>query len=171
MAMCRAGNSPDQRGFTLLELVVVVFLIGLFSLLTVPLLSNRGDAALASSARRLSGTVKQLYNESALSGLEGRLIFNLDSGIYTARLLERDGTLRPLPGAGKDGKLRGDTRFTTVAITGRGSITRGEVVTEFSPAGWLPETVIHLQDGDRQLTLRLLSFTGTTEVYEGYREF
>jgi len=171
MAMCRAGNSPEPRGFTLLELVVVVFLIGLFSLLTVPLLSGPGDAALTSSARRLAGTVKQLYNESALSGLEGRLIFNLDGGTYTARLRERDGTLRPLPGAGQDGKLRGATRFTAVAVAGRGSVARGEVVTEFSPAGWLPETVIHLQDGERQLTLRLLSFTGITEVYAGYREF
>jgi general secretion pathway protein H len=152
-------------------LAVVVFLLGLFSLLATPLLSGPADAALSSSARRLAGTVKQLYNESALSGLEGRLIINLENGTYSAQLLERNGTLRPLPGAGKEGKLRGDTRFAAVAIAGRGSFAHGEVVTEFSPAGWLPETVIHLQDGERQLTLRLLSFTGITEVYEGYREF
>lgn len=171
MAMCRAGNFPDQRGFTLIELMVVVLLIGLFSYLATPLLSGPADAALASSSRRLAGTVKQLYNECALSGLEGRLVFNIERGTYAARLRERDGTLRPLPGVGKDGKLRGDTRFTAVAIAGRGSVSRGEVITEFSPAGWLPETVIHLQDGERQMTLRLLSFTGVTEVYEGYREF
>jgi len=151
--------------------MVVVLLIGLFSLMATPLLSGPADAALSSSARRLAGTVKQLYNESALSGLEGRLTFNLEGGTYSARLLERDGTLRPLPGAGKEGKLRGDTRFTAITVAGRGSASRGEVITEFSPAGWLPETVIHLQDGERQMTLRLLSFTGITEVYEGYREF
>lgn len=171
MPMSRAGTCPDQAGFTLLELALVVLLIGLFSLLAVPLLSGPADAALASSARRLAGTVKQLYNESALSGREGRLTFDLERGTYSARLLERDGTLRPMPGVGSEGALRGNTRFTAIAVAGRGSFSRGEVTTEFSPAGWLPETVVHLRDGEQQMTLRLLSFTGVTEVYEGYREF
>jgi len=171
MPMCRAGTSPDQSGFTLLELALVVLLISLFTLLAVPLFSGPADAALASSARRLAGTARQLYNEAALSGRECRLVFNLDNGTYTARILGSDGELRPLPGLPAEAALRSGARFADIAVAGRGLTTHGEVTTEFTPAGWLPETVIHLQDGKRTLTLRLLSFTGTSEVYEGYRDF
>ena len=45
------------------------------------------------SARRLAGTVKYLFNESALDGREYRLIFDLKDATYSARRLEEDGTL------------------------------------------------------------------------------
>jgi general secretion pathway protein H len=46
------------------------------------------------------------------------------------------------------------------------------VTTVIHPVGWLEETVIHLKDEKgRTLTLRLMPFTGSTEIYEGYREF
>jgi general secretion pathway protein H len=34
------------------------------------------------------------------------------------------------------------------------------------------ETIIHLEDGaGEMLTLRVMPLTGTTEVFDGYREF
>jgi general secretion pathway protein H len=154
------------------ELAVVVLLIGLFCLLTVPIFSGWGESSLQSSARRLSGTVKYLYNESALQKQEFRLVFDLDKGAYLAKVLEADGQLSELAGVGRRGRLKGEVRFQDVEVAGQGKFSSGEVTAVIHPVGWMEETVIHLKDGDgRTLTLRLMPFTGATEIHEGYREF
>jgi len=168
-APVRSWRSRD--GFTLVELALVVLLISLFSALTVPMLTGIGEDKLASTSRRLAGTAKYLYNESALSGLEYRLIFNLDRGTFGAKRLERDGELLEVDGTGRLQHLKGDLRFAEMAVTGRGSFTSGEVTLEILPVGWIDETVIYLTENKREMTLRIIPFTGSTEVYEGHREF
>lgn len=164
--------ASSQGGFTLLELALVVLLIGLFTLLTVPIFSGWGESSLQSSARRLTGTVKYLYNESALQKKEFRLVFDLDKSAYLAKVLEANGQLAEVDGVGNRGQLKGEVRFQDVAIAGHGKFSSGEVTTVIHPVGWLEETIIHLKDEDgRTLTLRLMPFTGSTEIYEGYREF
>lgn len=172
MPTSTAGNSTDQRGFTLIELAVVVLLIGLFSALVIPRLPWVGEDPLKASARRLAGVIKYHYNEAVLSGLTHRLVFNLDQHSFAVARLEQDGTVSPLDGSGRSQRLRGDTRFRDVELLGRGSSSRGEVTAEIQPSGWIDPTVIHLarEDGE-QLTLRVNPLTGTTEVFDGYREF
>jgi prepilin-type N-terminal cleavage/methylation domain-containing protein len=165
-------GKSSNAGFTLIELTVVVLLIALFSALVVPMLTGFGENGLDASARQLAGTVKYLYNESALTGRPYRLVFNLEEATFGARRLEADGELVEVSGTGRMQRLKGDVRFRDVAIAGRGTFSSGEVTAEILPIGWLEETVIHLDAGnDRMLTLRLMPFTGTTEIFEGYREF
>ena len=110
-----AFRGRGLAGFTLVELVVVMVLISLFMVFSIPLFSNIGTSSLGTSARRLSGTIKYLFNESAMSGL---------------------------------------------------------ITTRIHPSGWVEETIIHLDDGaGEMLTLRVSPLTGTTEVFDGYREF
>lgn len=170
--MSTAGNFNRQRGFTLLELAVVVLLIALFSALSIPLLSRLGDRGLDSSARHLAGTVKYLFNEAALSGRPYRLTYNLTAGTYRAARLETGGELTAAEGVGREQHLQGDTRFKDVTIGGRGTFNKDEISTEILPVGWMEETTIHLDAGANQvLTLHINPFTGSTEVYQGYREF
>jgi len=95
-----------QAGFTLIELGVVIILISLFTLISIPLFSHTGRGDVQASARRLSGTVKYLFNEAALTGLEHRLIYNLDRGSYRALTLEADGSLVDVGGVGKTTALQ-----------------------------------------------------------------
>ncbi len=39
------------------------------------------------------------------------------------------------------------------------------------PAGWLDEAALYLQDGKYRQTLRISALTGTTEFYDGFRDF
>jgi type II secretion system protein H len=171
MPTSTAGNFNRQSGFTLVELAIVILLIGLFAAITVPRISGSGDRDLRASARGLAGTVKYLYNEAALSGREYRLRFNIDEGTYQARRLELDGELTEVGGPGRLKRLKGETRFREIRITSKGRSTSGEVTTEIHPGGWLEETVIHLTNRDEGVTLRINPFTGSTEVYDGFREF
>jgi general secretion pathway protein H len=171
MPTSKAGSWNRNSGFTLVELVVVVLLIGLFSMLVLPMLTGIGEDSLGSSARRIAGTVKYLFNESALTGREHRLIFNLDRGIYFAKTREDGGEVVEATGLGKEQRLRGDVRFKDVYVASKGKSSTGEVTTEIHPVGWLEETIIHLENGRGEtLTLRIEPFTGSTEISEGYRE-
>jgi type II secretion system protein H len=165
------GARRRESGFTLIELALVVLLIGLFSAVSAPMLLGFGDNRLEPNARRLAGTVKYLYNEAALNGREYHLTFNLDEGTFRARVMREDGELAPVPGRWGEQTLKGDVRFQDVAVTGRGLYSSGEATSVIYPTGWLEETIIHLRQGDKVLTVRVKPFTGTSEIYEGYREF
>jgi prepilin-type N-terminal cleavage/methylation domain-containing protein len=172
MPTSTAGNSTDQRGFTLIELAVVVLLIGLFSALVVPRLPWVGEDALKASARRLAGVIKYYYNEAVLKNYTYRLVFNLEEQSFGVVQLEANGTLVPVDGPGRSQSLRGDARFRDVDLIGSGASSQGEVIAEILPNGWIDPTVVHLARPDgEQLTLRVNPLTGTTEVFDGYREF
>lgn len=161
-----------RAGFTLVEIVVVMVLVSLFMVFSVPLFSDIGTSSLGTSARRLSGTIKYLFNESAISGLEYRLIYDLDQGTYHAQVLEADGQLVEAPDQGRQAALKGSVRFKDLQLPGRGKFSAGQVTTRFHPSGWVEETIIHLDDeSGAMLTLRVTPLTGTTEVFDGYREF
>jgi general secretion pathway protein H len=131
-----------------------------------------GEDGLKSSARRIAGTVKYFFNEAALSGRPHRLEYNLDEGTFRVRRIEADGEVVELGGTGREQRLRGNVRFKDITIPARGSFSHGEVTTEILPIGWLEETVVHLEEEDgRTMTLRIMPYTGTTEVFDGYREF
>jgi general secretion pathway protein H len=172
MPTSTAGKSNNQAGFTLIELALVVVLLGLLAGLALPMLNGLGSNALEISARRLAGTVKYLYNEAVMTGLEHRLIFDLKDHGYQSARLNPAGELEVLQGTGKPRSLGAGVRFSDIYQPRRGEQTSGNVVTALLPGGWLEETIIHLQDeNDRQLTLRLVPLTGLTEIYPGRRDF
>ena len=167
-----AGKSNKQAGFTLIELALVVLLLGLLASLSLPMLSGLEPDQLSATARRLSGTVKYLYNEAAMTGTEHRLTFELRDASYRAEKLSPAGEWLPLQGLGSRYQLRSGVRFASIYQPQQGEQKDGEVTTTLLPGGWLQETIIHLQDdNERNLTLRLVPLTGLTEIYAGYRDF
>lgn len=172
--MC-AVNQPTktcQSGFTLIELMVVVFLIALFSALVIPRLPDIDARGPERGARRIAGITKFLYNEAALSGKEHRLQFDLDNNSLRPRTMSTGQEMVAVKGLAEESRLPSGVKFLDVAVAGQEKVSSGATNMAISPTGWLPQTIIHLQSPDRRiLTIRLLSYTGSAEVYEGYREF
>lgn len=172
MPTSTAGKSTSQKGFTLLELSIVILLFGLFALLALPRLEAFGPRGLDGSARRLGGTVKYLFNEAALTGREYRLTFDFEQRSYRAAVVETGGEVHELRELGKGAVLADGVKFRDLLVPGRGSFSAGKVTIGIHPTGWLEETVIHLED--RQgglLTLRVSPLTGIAEPFDGYRDF
>jgi len=164
--------TSNKRGFTLVELAVVIFILALTASLTMPLLGNVGDAGLHSAGRRLAGTIKYLYNEAVLEKKIYRLTFDLDHAVYRAERQDAGGEWSALPGRmGGEKKMPGSVVIKQISINGRGSFTSGQVSMQIYPAGWLDEMLLYLQDGKYEQTLRVSALTGTTEFYDGHREF
>jgi len=159
-------------GFTLIEMCVVLLVISIFAFLIVPRLDLSGRGDLEATARHLGSTTRYLFNEAALTGREHRLVYNLQDGSYRALRLEASGDLVSVDGPGRLTRLRGDVRFRDLTVPGRGSFTGGEVVTTIHPAGWLEETVVHLENRKgEQLTVHVSPLTGMVETFAGYRDF
>ncbi len=165
-------RAAGSAGFTLIELAIVVLLISLFTVISVPLFSQIGKGDLRGSARRLAGAMKYLYNEAALSGQEHRLVFNFAEHSYRAEILETDGSLGELDDSTARATLKDGVSFSDISLPGRGTFTSGEVTVRIHPTGWLEETIIHLQDSNKNaLTLRVNPLTGSSEIFAGYRAF
>lgn len=170
MPTSTAGTS-NNAGFTLIELTIVVALLGLFTLISLPLLSNFGESELERAARRLAAVTRNLFNEAALTGKEHRLVFDRPAASYRALVRETSGEL-VAAGRSEREHLPAGVRIDAIMQPGQGASGGSEVIARIYPVGWMQETVLHLNDaaGER-MTIRLLPFTGTTEVYAGYREF
>src|SRR5579862_2423152 len=76
------GRGLGERGFTLLEIMVVIFLMGLIMLIAMPYLGGFTSAELKSTGRRLAGRATYLYDEASARKLVIRLVFDMDTNAY-----------------------------------------------------------------------------------------
>jgi general secretion pathway protein H len=171
MPISRAGNRTEA-GFTLVELAVVVVLVGLLLGLVLPRLPGVGEDQLESTARRIAGMTRHIYNEAALTGLEHRIRIDQAEQRIEGLRLESDGNLTPLTGNGKGSVLPDSVRFIDVERLGVGKTASGQLDIRVLPVGWIDETVIHLRgDNEQVLTLHLMPLTGVVEILEGSKNF
>lgn len=158
-----------DKGYTLIELAVVVILIGLFLGLSIP----RFQYAMVSddlkaTVRRIVGTVKGLRNEAIRE--QQVYIFHLD--LESNRLwIEPPGISEEQRALARERafKFPRGVRILDVWCKGKGKKVNGEVAIRFSKKGYVEQTVIHLgaEDG-REFTLVLNPFLGTIKVYDKY---
>ena len=141
---------PSARGFTLLELAVVLGLIGLVFTFLLPRAGLLGSAALDSSARRLATRVQFLREEAALRNQWIRLAVDPRRGTYRAERLE------PAAGGARfapvDRPLYRETKVPAplrLSIEGTGITTSldGYETTLFSPDGYADPALLRLDDG------------------------
>ncbi len=162
----------QERGFTLIELTVVVVIIGLTMALTMPrfrhsLLSDH----LKTSTRRIAGLITNLSKEAAREHKDYLLYFDLSENRYwtenpglteEGRLMARENAI----------SLPEDVRVLDIKKKGDEIRTTGEVSIMITKKGYLQPATIHLgSDEERVFTLYLKTFAGKAEILEGYVEF
>ena len=79
----RSKSANNSRlGFTLLELIVAIALIGLLVGLAVPRLDRYLEIDMKKASNRLASTIRYLYNKSATERLYLRLVFDIGEQTY-----------------------------------------------------------------------------------------
>lgn len=68
----------SKKGFTLIELMVTLVIVGLIMGLAIGQVGKTLSWDFKAAARRLSSTIRYLYNKSATEGVTLRLVFDLD---------------------------------------------------------------------------------------------
>jgi len=89
MPISRTGIS-SKRGFTLLEIVVVLFIVSLVMAIVLPSFAGFGESKLKSESKEIASILRYM-NDSAVSRKETFLIrFDLDKNMVTWQdLMER----------------------------------------------------------------------------------
>ncbi len=165
----RAKFAP---GFTLLELAVVLFLMGLMLLIAMPNVGGVGDAKLKSISRRLAGRATYLYDEASARKLVIQLVFDMDNNAYfvmTADPYAAEPAFFPdLSPAGARVTLPDTVRIRDVTVEGIGTLSRGTIATQFYPEGYVDATIVHLVDSkERVMTLGIDPLTGQVMIAKG----
>jgi prepilin-type N-terminal cleavage/methylation domain-containing protein len=167
-----AIRDPHSRGFTLIEIMVVIVILGVMIALVAPRLGEIGEANLKRSARHLTGMIHFLRDEAQAKKTVYRLQFDIQDGHYWVEALtlldDKAGEYRKVSQViAGEGSLSGNTKFRDIAVPGHPD----EPFMLFTPDGWVEHALIHLRDGsDRDFTLLVMPLTGKTELREGYVE-
>jgi general secretion pathway protein H len=160
------------RGFTLIELTIIIVILGVMLSLIIPRLGEIGEANLKRSARHLTGMIRFLRDESESRKLVYRLRFDVQGGHYWAEVMTLTSDqaiefIRVQSEMGAEGSLAGQTTFRDVQVSGHPD----DPYIQFTPDGWVENAAIHLQDGEgRDFTLVVNPLMGSTDLREGYVE-
>jgi prepilin-type N-terminal cleavage/methylation domain-containing protein len=163
------GGAP---GFTLLEIAVVIFIMGLVMTLAIPYLGGFHGAELKSEARRLAGRANYLYDEASTQKVVYRMTFDLDhNGYYVSRLDPYAFQPKFAPYGGPWGGyvvIPPGLRLRDVSVAGIGGVKVGSISCDFYPDGYVDATVIHLATVSGQvLTLSFNPLTGDVGIVSG----
>jgi len=164
-----AGGAP---GFTLLEIAVVIFIMGLVMTLAIPYLGGFHGAQLKSEARRLAGRANYLYDEAATQQVIYRMTFDLDhNGYYVTRLDPYGPKPKFIPYSGPWGyavTMPPGLKLRDVSVEGIGGAKVGSISCQFYPNGSVDATVIHIVAISGQImTLSFNPLTGSVGIVSG----
>ena len=163
---------PGTRGFTLLELVVVLVILAMIAAVVIPRLPMPGDAELERTARRLAATIRYLNDRAITSASVYRLQLLFAENGYRVVAVAADGSesatgdtlLAPQ-------RLPEKISFRDVVTERQGRMTEGEISLPFGATGLAEFATIHLQDAkERSMTIFAFPSTGKVKVAEGYQE-
>jgi len=167
-----ATSARHERGFTLLELIIVLVLISLLMVVSVPALRNTLlSDPLRSAGRSIIGYVGGV-REKAVSERQAYLLYvDLDRNRLW-NVPEKDAGTGEVEAPDKGVlQMAEDVEVRDIWSKSAGTISRGVAEIWVSRQGYLDQTVIHLENGDGEaLSLRLLSFLPEIEVLDGYYE-
>ena len=159
-----------ETGFTLMELIIVCTLAGLFLSISIPTLRNNLYVnQLDTTARKIMGTVQELRNLAVRDHKAYLLHFDIGESEYWH---EADDTINPFGDEPKTvSSLPEGVRFSDVQTHFQGTNTSGVVTLWISKQGYMDQTVVHLSDdGGKSLTLMFSPFSGSARVYDDYVE-
>lgn len=161
----------SEKGFTLIELVFVVFIIGMLSALAFPVLNNLNRNDIKVSSRHLIRTINFLADRAASTKKVYRLNYDLDTQEYWATVQSGREFIEYRSNEVKRRTLPESVRFKDVSTVRGGKVIQGTTHTDFYPVGRVERTVFHLEDEDeKNLTLFLNPLTGNIKVFDGYQE-
>ncbi len=161
------------RGFTLIELTIVLLILAIAASFVIPRLRDADSLALSSSAARLATTTRYLYEEAAFRRRPMRLNLDLDKHAYWVSVLKDDTDdpefvvddsplTRPVV-------LPGSVTFADVILPALGTVREGLVFAQFLPEGYADPLVVHLTNARHEFaTLAIEPLTGRTRVADAY---
>jgi len=150
MPISRTGIFSKQ-GFTLLEIIVVLFIVSLVMAIVLPSFAGFGESKLKSEAREMASILRYM-NDSAVSRKETFFVkFDLDKNLVSWK--------------GPDGdKTKKIDDMTGVATQSNGMVSKGELIVFFEPFGIQENLSIHMRKGNKGVVITLDHLSGKVKI-------
>ncbi|MBI4844409.1 MAG: prepilin-type N-terminal cleavage/methylation domain-containing protein [Nitrospirae bacterium] len=148
----------NKYGFSLIELIVVIFIMSLAMALIMPSFTDIAGSRLKSAASGISGTMKYVYNEAAARKKIYTFSVNMEQSTWGFESMDESRTFR----AGKD------IKFKDVMVPSAGVLKEKMVSIDFGPLGPEEPIVIHLTDKEKDYTIFFNNLNGRSRILEGY---
>jgi len=143
--------NKKAKGFTLLELLVVIFILSVITALVMPSFYGIGEGKLKSETGRIASLLRYL-NDTAISRKETYfLTLNLDTKTATWSTPEGE----------RSEKFNSLLNISTTATK---NISRGEITLFFNPLGLQENLIITLKDSDRELSVLFNPLSGRAKI-------
>ena len=161
----------DMKGFTLLELMMVITILGIMAAMILPRISAFGAGKIKRETRHLSGVISHLSQEASFTKHTFRLHYDIEAQAYWVSVLQENREFAPSsdPLVARRVLPKG-VSFEDVITPRHGKVQEGEAYTEFFPMG-VEKTAIHLKEGENIWTLAINPLTGRVKVTDRYIEF
>lgn len=162
----------DKRGYTLIELIVVMVLVGIVFAFTAPRLREALlNDPLKAVARNMVGIIHNLRNEAVRAQEAYNFYFDLTSHKFWVVGASMGGEEQDLARKQAQG-LPPNVRFRDVWIKEKGKIAQGEARMVFTPRGYTQLSAVHLRSQDgREITLELTPFMNRVTILDRYVDY
>jgi general secretion pathway protein H len=140
-----------SKGFTLIELILVIFILSLVLAISFPTFTFERDGQLKSEAGRVASILRYL-NDSTISTKEPYAL-NVN---FKEKVMRYNG-----PDGEKAEKIENLSRIT---LQSRGDVSDGELTVFFSPAGAGENFSIHLMGVESSMTVVFNALSGRVKV-------
>jgi len=165
------GQLPRNAGFTLIELIVVIALMGLMLFFSLPRFQNNPFLNDTKKSSRWLISKVQTLRESALRDQKRySLHFDLDSG----RVWETNEAMSPedIESSVMDSyELPEDLRIVDIEYPSKGKIYSGQAEITFYKTGYTNKALVHMQDGDAYLSFLIEPFLSNVQFFDKYASF
>jgi len=148
----------QSSAFSLVELIIVIFIISLSTALIMPSFWDTGERALRSDAKQIGNTLRYVYDEAVGKKRTFTVKFNLDESVWGFESQNESRSFH----------LARNIVFKDVLIPSHGEISGGEVMIEFSPLGPEEPVTIHLMKDRKEYTVSFNHLSGRPKIFEGY---
>lgn len=163
--------SRSTAGFTLLELLVVIFIISLAAGIVFPRLPDTEATKLKNSARNLGSGLRFLNDQAIVTKKAYRLHLNLnDNSTRITQLSPSGEELQPEDQFMNRRLVEEGIDIEDVNVPSLGLVTEGEVTVSFGPGGIGDGLTIHLKGGEKNFTVIAYPSGGKVKVLEGRQE-
>lgn len=140
-----------KGGFTILELLVVIFLVSLMTALALPSFSVIGESRMQSDAKKLASILRYL-NDSAISSKE-------------ALMLKVDFREKLLKYKGPDGeRVETIANISALELQTKGMVSEGEIILFFNPTGAAEAFSFILKDDEKTVTVSFEPLSGRVKI-------
>ncbi len=160
----------SKKGFTLLELLLVIVLIGVILVLAVPSTRNAltGDS-LKKASRQLIGLERKLRTEAVRDQLD--YILSIDLSDFSYWVIASDMTPEKQAEIKKSRRhFPADVVIMDIVDENNNKKSAGEVKIVFKKNNVCTPAIIHLSYKEDKMTIVINPFLGVTDIYDQYMD-